>query len=298
MRVARPLVRSLAALVFAAACQKSVAPQDTSLAAAGGGGQAAPAAAAAASPPAQAATGAAVIHGTVKEKIDSGGYSYLRLAAASGEVWAAVPLAQLQVGAEVDVSAQMNMDGFESKTLNRKFDKLVFGALAGAGNEAAAPSMGAAMGAGAPGGFRAAGAAPAPGQALASAAAGQNPHANIAAPALAPDTGPIKVAKAKGKDARTVAEVFAQKAALKDAPVTVSGKVVKYNEGIMGHTWIHLKDGSGAAGSDDITVTTSGKAALGDTVTIHGTVHLDKDFGAGYAYAVIIEDATMEKAGL
>ena len=295
MRVVRPLL-CLFAIATAAACQKGAAPQETSLAAAGGQGTLAAAPArpmAQAAPDAAPAAPAALIHGIVKEKIDSGGYSYLRIAAAAGEIWAAVPVAQVQTGAEVDVSAQMNMDGFESKTLNRKFDKLVFGVLAGPSQGAAAPAMGAA-----PGGFNATGAAPPPGQAFAAAAAG-DPHAGMAARAAGQaDRTPIKVAKAQGKDARTVAELFAQKAALKGAPITLSGTVVKYNEGILGRTWLHLKDGTGAAGSDDITVTTTGKAALGDTVTVHGKVTLDKDFGAGYQYGVIIEDARLEKVGL
>ena len=94
-----------------------------------------------------------------------------------------------------------------------------------------------------------------------------------------------------------MAEVYAQKAQLSDKPVTIRGKVVKYNAGIMGKNWLHLRDGSGTAanGSNDILVTTKDTAALGDVVNARGTVRTDVNVGPGYAYAVLIEDAAMRK---
>ena len=71
----------------------------------------------------------------------------------------------------------------------------------------------------------------------------------------------------------------------------VRGKVVKFTPEIMGKNWIHLQDGTGAAGTNDLTVTTSAMAKKGDTVVISGALVIDKDFGYGYAYDVIIEDA-------
>ena len=84
---------------------------------------------------------------------------------------------------------------------------------------------------------------------------------------------------------------------IKDTVVAVRGKVVKYNPGIMGKNWIHLRDGSGSREKkdDDITVTTLDSAAVGDVVLVRGTVHLDRNFGAGYVYPVIIEDAKVSK---
>jgi RecJ-like exonuclease len=102
-----------------------------------------------------------------------------------------------------------------------------------------------------------------------------------------------KVPKAAGADARTVAELHAQKTALKEKTVSIRGKVVKFNAQIMGKNWLHLQDGSGdpKAGTHDITVTSADTVKVGDLVTIKGTVRLKKDFGAGYAYEVIVEDA-------
>jgi hypothetical protein len=101
-----------------------------------------------------------------------------------------------------------------------------------------------------------------------------------------------KVAKASGPHARTVAEVVGGKSALKDKPVVVRGQVVKFNGGIMGKNWIHVRDGSGSDGSNDLTVTTTtAQPNVGDTVLITGPLVLNKDFGMGYQYDVIVEDA-------
>ena len=117
------------------------------------------------------------------------------------------------------------------------------------------------------------------------------------APTAAAEVDLTGIAKAEG--GRTVAEVFAEKAALAGQPVTFRGKVVKVNPDIMGKTWLHVRDGSGEEGTNDLTITTAGSTPnVGDTVLVTGTVALDKDFGMGYAYDVLIEDAqvTVEPA--
>ena len=110
------------------------------------------------------------------------------------------------------------------------------------------------------------------------------------------DTGDIHVPKASGANARTVAEIMTKGAELKDKPVLVRGKVVKYNPNIMGKNWIHLRDGSGSAAdnTNDVLVTTMNQAKIGDVVTVKGIVRTDKDFGSGYAYKVLIEEATLQ----
>jgi hypothetical protein len=98
-------------------------------------------------------------------------------------------------------------------------------------------------------------------------------------------------------DVRTVAEIHAQRVALEEKLVTVRGKVAKFNEGIMGRNWIHLRDGTGRSGKDDddLAVTTADRASVGDVVVATGTVRIDRDFGSGYAYSVIVEDAKLSK---
>lgn len=199
--------------------------------------------------------------GTVIEQLVAAPYMYLKLKTANGEVWAAVNQAPITTGTQVTLYGAIEMQQFESKTLNRTFDKVYFGSLDNPGSASAMPGDGAA------------------------------PASMGAPPAVDANVGTI--AKATGADARTIAEVWAQKDALAGKTVTIRGKVVKYNPQVMGKNWIHLQDGSGdaAKGTHDITVTTMDSAEIGATITITGTVRTNKDFGAGYTYALIVEDA-------
>ena len=96
----------------------------------------------------------------------------------------------------------------------------------------------------------------------------------------------------KADGGKTVAEVFAEKDQLAGAIVVIRGKVVKTNAGVMGKNWLHVRDGSGAEGTNDLTVTTASVLPeVGSTVVVSGPLTLDKDFGMGYQYDIIIEDA-------
>ena len=75
--------------------------------------------------------------------------------------------------------------------------------------------------------------------------------------------------------------------------VTIRGKVVKYNAAIMNTNWIHIQDGTGLNGAYDLTITSTAKVNIGDTIIVKGEVTLEKDFGAGYKYEVIIENASV-----
>ena len=120
-----PLAIFSAALV-AAACGRQTAASSPAPAAS-------PAAAAAAAP-----ADAGRVTGTVAETMDSAGYTYVRLSTSSGDVWAAVSQARIEKGATLTVVGSAWMEGFESKTLNRKFDRILFGSLEGAGAPAGA----------------------------------------------------------------------------------------------------------------------------------------------------------------
>jgi sporulation protein YlmC with PRC-barrel domain len=215
-------------------------------------------------PAAAPAAGGQLLTGKVLETMNAGGYTYLRLQADAGEVWAAVQQTTVKVGSPVTVNAQMTLENFKSQTLNRTFDHIIFGTVA----DPSAPQ-------------------PAP-----NAAAAAQHIAGGAAP-----VGDVKVAKAEAANAKTVAELYAAKGSLKDAPVTIRGKVVKFLPQIMGKNWIHLRDGSGSAdkGDHDVTVTTKDVVAVGDVVVVKGTVRLEKDFGAGYKYPIMVEDAKVTK---
>ncbi len=114
-----------------------------------------------------------------------------------------------------------------------------------------------------------------------------NPHGS--APVAAKPVA--KVAKATGPDAATVSEVVTGAATKKDKSVTIHGQVVKVTAGVLGKNWLHVQDGTGREGSKDLTVTTVATAKVGDTVLVKGNVATNKDFGFGYKYNVIIENA-------
>ena len=103
--------------------------------------------------------------------------------------------------------------------------------------------------------------------------------------------------KATGPQGRTVAEVIGQRAQLAGKTVAVRGKVVKFSPGIMDRNWLHVRDGSGSTASKnvDLLVTTQQTVAVGDLVLVRGTVRTDQDFGAGYTYDVLVENATLDK---
>ncbi len=94
---------------------------------------------------------------------------------------------------------------------------------------------------------------------------------------------------------KSVAELYQEKDQLKGKQVKLHGKVVKVNNGIMNRNFIHLRDGTGEKGTNDITITSQDTAKVGDEITAVGTVTVDLDFGAGYTYPVIVEKATITK---
>ncbi len=221
---------------------------------------------------APASTGATV-KGQVLEVKDVDAYTYLRLKTKDGEQWAAVNKAPVKQGAEVTIENAAVMKNFESKTLKRKFDTIVFGSLAGT---AATP-------------VAAAGTPPAGG--------GKDLGAMHSGMSKAVDVGDVKVAKASGADARTVAEIVGKPGELKNKPVVVRAKVVKFTPAILGKNWIHVRDGTGsdADGTNDVLVTSQAEAKVGDVVLIKGIVRTDVDLGSGYAYKVLVEEATLTK---
>jgi hypothetical protein len=114
-------------------------------------------------------------------------------------------------------------------------------------------------------------------------------------PSPASDQRKIAVARATGPNAFTIAELFGKKSSLDRKAVWVHAKVVKVLTGIMGKNWVHVRDGSGSAekNDNDLTVTTQDMATVGNEVLVEGVAHADMDFGSGYKFAVIIEDAKL-----
>jgi hypothetical protein len=220
--------------------------------------------------PMGAKTGSGSINGTVVETMNTGGYTYVQVDSGKEKVWAAAPEFQVKVGDLVTVPTGMLMRNHHSKTLNRTFEEIYFvGTISVAGAEQSTQ------------------------QVPASAKAGGAPHENIVPDApVDMDFSGIK----KPEGGKTVAELYAEKDSLAGKEVTVRGKVVKFSPSIMGTNWIHLQDGTGGEGTNDLTVTTDAKVAVGDTVLVKGVLAINKDFGYGYKYAIIVEnsDVTVE----
>lgn len=202
-----------------------------------------------------------VLTGTVLEQIAAPPYLYLRLKTEKGETWAAVDGGSVTKGSRVTIAGAMLMKNFESTSLKRTFPEVYFGTLGTSGSAASAP---------------------------------KNPHATGAPASEKID---LRIERATGADARTVAEVWAQKEGLNGNSVTIRGLAVKVTEGVMGKNWLHVQDGTGAVskGDFDITVTTLDKVSAGDTVTVTGTLKTNAQVGAGYSYPVLVENAKVSR---
>lgn len=216
------------------------------------------------------------VSGVVAEVIQVPNYTYLRLTTANGEAWAAITSTEaVTVGQNVHLTSATEMTNFTSKTLNRTFASIWFGAL-----EGSAPAMGGApMGTGSGGSQLPAG------------------HPSIDAPMGNPGAGAAGALAAveQAGDALSlrVADVFSERAALAGKRVRVQGTAAKVTA-VSGAFYVHLKDGSGTAGKDDdLTIITSTEVKADQKVTLEGRVALDKDVGMGTSYPVVVESATV-----
>jgi hypothetical protein len=223
---------------------------------------------------------AATLSGTVTETFDGGGYTYMKLDTETGEQWAAIGQAPVKVGDTVNLKPGPVMKDFYSRTFDRTFPSIVFSSGMAGGNG------------GAPSDF---------GSALQGEAAGMMP----ATMGMAQESGgsmqavsplqEIKIDKVEGENGFTIEEVFAQAADLDGKKVKIRGKAVKVSPNIMGKNWIHIQDGTGnpMSNSHDLVVTTSDMPEKDSIIVVEGFVAKDKDFGAGYKYNVIVEEAVV-----
>lgn len=210
--------------------------------------------------------------GRVVETMDSGGYTYVLLDKGGEQIWLAGPQTPgIAVEQQLTVDDGMPMNNFSSRSLDRTFELIYF--INGFGAAEAAP-----------------------------AGMANDPHAGIPGfkERAVPASNPAKPAAGSVRKAEySVAELFFQPALLKGRSVEVRGQVVKFNGGILGSNWIHLMDGSGEPGKDDLVVTTQQSCKVGDTILVKGTLGVDKDLGSGYFFPVIVEEArvTVESSG-
>jgi hypothetical protein len=215
--------------------------------------------------------------GKVIETTNAAAYTYVLVDTGTNKLWAAAPQFAVKPGDAVSIPSAMPMPNYHSKTLNRDFDVVYFtgGVIVNGGKPAAGSQPGEL-----PKNH------PPIGGTLAELPKDHPPLGGKTPPAKV-DLSGIK----KATHGKTIQEIFADKTKLVGKPVTVRGRVVKFNPQIMGKNWLHIQDGTGSEGSNDLTVTTDATAKIGDTVLVKGTVAADKDFGAGYRYALLLEKA-------
>ncbi len=192
--------------------------------------------------------------GTVVETFATGGYTYARVDVGGQEIWAAGPPTPMAEGDTITFSTLIPMQNFHSSSLNRDFPVLYF-----------------------VDGF----------STLNSGVAAAEPT-TTAAPAAPAAAAIANIDKVEG--GYTIAEILAQRNELTTKPVKVRGQVTKVVNGIMGKNWVHISDSSG---DDDFIVTTAGNATVGQVIVAEGMIALNRDFGYGYKYDILMEDASI-----
>ncbi|WP_372751392.1 hypothetical protein [Labilibaculum sp.] len=191
----------------------------------------------------------------VKQTFDAGGYSYIN---GTNDVWVAVGKNSIEVGKTYYYKNALEMRNFHSKELNRDFPLIYF---INTISETFIDND------------------------------QQIPNAQM----KKQTAKKIEVTMEKEEGISSIADIFSNKNEFSGKEVTIKGKVAKFNPNIMGKNWIHIQDGTEFEGNYDLTVTSSEFVSIGQIVEFRGIISLNKDFGAGYVYDVIMENAASQK---
>jgi len=192
----------------------------------------------------------------VIDKIPAKSYTYLQVTENKRDYWIAVPSMEIEIGETVYFSRFMIMEDFRSDNIDRIFDKILF-------VEDARKS-------------------PTPDEM-------KKIHSGV----LTGEKQDIKIEPLQ--DGKTIQQIFSEKTSLNGEVVKVKGQVVKFNKQIMKRNWIHIQDGTGGADEFDLVITSDDEVKVGDIIVVEGKVAVDKDFGAGYFFPVLIKDAKIDK---
>lgn len=192
----------------------------------------------------------------VEDKIDAGNYTYMQVTENNKTYWIAVTRMDIEKGEMVYFSQAMEMKNFKSESLNRTFESVLF-----VQDASKFPNQ----------------------------KTGEDPHKNL----TSRKNEQVSLETPEGN--KTVEQIYNEKESLNGKTVKVKGKVVKFNSGIMNRNWIHIQDGTADGENFDLLVTSDALAAVGDVIVAEGELVLDRDFGAGYSYAVLLENAKITK---
>jgi len=199
----------------------------------------------------------------VKEVVQTSSYTYLLLEEENAQYWAAVSKAEIEEGKTYYYDSFMEMKDFPSKELNKTFESIYFLSDLSTQPIPSVEEM-------------------AEQQHTGKVATGKNETISVA-----PVEGGI-----------SIEELYKKKNDYADQVVTVTGQVTKINTGIMGKNWLHIQDGTTEGENYDLTITTDDIASMGDVVIFQGKISLNKDFGYGYAYDVLMEDAEKQNSNV
>jgi len=200
----------------------------------------------------------------VQEVINIKGYTYLHVLEKGVEEWVATSSISAEKGAIFYFSKAMEMTNFESKELQRTFKKILF-----VDRLSTSPDL-----------------APVKNKIT---------MRNLSEKATKPIIKKRDVTFSPSNGTISIAEIYKNKETYKGKKVTVKGEVTKFNPAILNKNWVHLQDGTSFNNEFDLTITTQSNLSVGDIVTLEGTLATNKDFGAGYSYSIIIEDAVLVK---
>ena len=217
-----------------------------------------------------------IFYGKILEIKSAMGYKYLNIDENGTKLWIAIANAPVAVGEKIGYDKRTVMKDFKSKSLDQEFKEIYFAPdvyLAQKAKES--KSMKEMLGLGVK----------------------KDPHAGMGmgkSPKPEDEKPALPFVK---KDTYTIEVVHMWRKNLDKQNITLKGRVFKVSKGIMKRDWVHLGDGTGNEKklTDDLVFTaphTTVKA--GDTVLATGKVAVDKDFGYGYFYPVIIETSTFE----
>jgi hypothetical protein len=211
-------------------------------------------------PAAQMAVPAANMHTVVaKDVIQTSGYTYLLLTEEGKEYWAAVSRFEAEKGKTYYFQDGMEMTNFKSKELNRTFESIQF--IMELSDQPIQEKKQEQL-----------------------TTKGKQSIERIDGIKVEPVSGGVKISDA-----------FAGKGNYAGKTIKITGQVVKFSPEIMSRNWVHIQDGSESNGSFDLTITTMETVAVGTVVTFEGVLAVDKDFGYGYKYDVILEDSKLVK---
>ncbi len=220
---------------------------------------------------------AEIFYGKVLEIKSAMGYKYLKVDENGTENWIAIANAPVKIGDKIGFDKKTVMKNFKSKSLGQDFEEIYFASEVYLPQQKSGPkSMKDLLGLG---------------------TAKKDPHAGMQTAMTAPAADEKPAKPFVKKESYTVEEVHMWRKNLKDQNITLEGTVFKVSKGIMKRDWVHLGDGTGNEKNltDDLVFTApTSSIKAGDKIVAKGTVAVDKDFGYGYFYPVIIEKSTFE----